>query len=71
MHATLDDILYELRARNATDAERDNLIYAIHQQQTGMMHHIDQIQTQQATMMEHMSQMQAFQINMTNDVQLI
>lgn len=70
-HATLDDILNEIRARNATDAERDNLIYVMHEQQTCMMQHIDQIQTQQAIMMEDMGQMQAFQTNMTNDVQLI
>lgn len=31
-HVTLDDILNEMRARNAIDVERDNLIYAMHQQ---------------------------------------
>lgn len=70
-HATLDDILNEMHARNATNAGRDNLIYVMHQQQMRMMQHIGQIQTQQTTMKEHMHQMQAFQTNMTNDVQLI
>lgn len=70
-YATLDDILNEMCVRNATDVERDRLIYVMHQQQTSMMHQIGQIQTQQATMFKHMGQMQAFQTNMKNDVQLI
>lgn len=56
-HAKLEDILNETRARNAIEVERDNLIYVMHQQLTGMMQHIGQIQTQQATMMKHMVQM--------------
>lgn len=60
-----------MRARNATYAERDCLIYAMHQQQIDIMQHINQMQTQKSTMMEQMGQMKAFRTNMTYNVQLI
>lgn len=64
----LDDILNVMRAMNAIDVERDNLIYSIHKKQTGVMQHINQIQIEQSTIMEQMGQMQVFQTNMTNNV---
>ncbi|MCI62526.1 hypothetical protein A2U01_0083783, partial [Trifolium medium] len=34
---TIDDVLYEMRAQNAINEERDGLFYAMHQQQEEML----------------------------------
>ncbi|PNY02955.1 hypothetical protein L195_g026276 [Trifolium pratense] len=35
--STIDDVLYEMRAKNAINKERDGLFYAMHQQQEEML----------------------------------
>lgn len=44
-HASLDDILSEICAQSAMDAERDSMINATHQEQIEMMQYMRQMQT--------------------------
>ena len=56
---------------NVIDVECDSLIYAMHQQQTYMMQHMNQIQTQQTNIMEKTTQMQASRTNLMDNMHLI
>src|SRR6266487_3887310 len=58
--STIDDILYEVRARNAIDEERDGLIYAMHQQQEEIIDEIQFVRAQQTEILHNKHEMQGY-----------
>jgi hypothetical protein len=42
--STIDDVLYEMRAQNAINEERDRLFYVMHQQQEEMLEQMQFLQ---------------------------
>ncbi|MCH98328.1 hypothetical protein A2U01_0019328, partial [Trifolium medium] len=58
--STIDDVLYEIRAQNAVNEERDGLLYAMHQQQEEMMEQMHRLQAQQTQMLHNQHEMQGY-----------
>jgi hypothetical protein len=56
--SAIDDVLYEMRAQNARNEERDGLFNAMHQQQEVMMGHMRSMQAQQTEILQNQHQMQ-------------
>jgi hypothetical protein len=58
--STIDDVLYEMRAQNAINEERDGLFYAMHQQQEEMLEQMQFMQAQQIQILQNQHEMQGY-----------
>ncbi|CAJ2667314.1 unnamed protein product [Trifolium pratense] len=58
--SSIDDVLHEIRAQNALNQERDELFYAMHQQQEEMMERMTFMQAQQDEILQNQHEMQGY-----------
>jgi hypothetical protein len=58
--STIDDVLYEIRAQNAINEERDGLFYAMHQQQEEMLEQMQCLQHRQTQILHNQYEMQGY-----------